>query len=328
LTHANLLVGDIGGTNARFALALPDGSGFGHEKAYKCRDFAQAELAIHAYLDQLGLTQPAAICIAAAGPVIDGKVLFTNNSWSLETEQLANAFPGSRVSLINDFEAIAYSLPYLRETDSITVGPVTAPDLGVSDYNLALLGPGTGLGAGGLCRRNGHVYPVIGEGGHVGYAPETELQTAILVELRKKYERVCDERLLSGPGVTNIYQALAAVSGVTGEAPDPAEIFAMASDCRDDLCVATVDIFFEVLGQVAGNLALSLGAYQGVFIAGGIVAQHPELIVNSRFRQGFEAKGRHRRLMEQISTRAIVHPNPGLLGASYCARSLVQGKPV
>ncbi len=323
MTQECLLVGDIGGTNARFALACPEAGGFVDEKTFKCRDYARPELAIRAYLDARRAPQPKVICIAAAGPVIEGKVLLTNNSWSLETEKLAGAFPGSRIRLINDFEAIAYSLPHLRETDSLPVGPVTAPDLGDSDYNLAVLGPGTGLGAAGLCRRNGQIFPVIGEGGHVGFAPETQLQTGILGELRKKFERVCDERLVSGPGVTNIYQALVALRGETAAELGAAEIFSMASNRTDDLCITAVDIFFEVLGQVAGNLALSLGAYQGVFLAGGIVARYPELIKKSRFRAGFEAKGRHRRLMEQISTRAILHPHPGLLGASYCAAEMV-----
>jgi glucokinase len=316
-------VADIGGTNARFALACPDTGGFTNEQTFKCRDYASPELAIRAYLDEQCALQPNVICIAAAGPVIEGKVLFTNNNWSLETEYLASAFPGSRVRLINDFEAIAYSLPHLRETDSLPIGTVSAPHLGDSDYNLAVLGPGTGLGTAGLCRRNGHIFPIIGEGGHIGFAPETQQQTAILDELRKKFEHVCDEHLLSGPGIINIHQALAAMSGIAVTQTSAAEIFLLASSRTDKLCITAVDIFFEVLGQVAGNLALSLGAYQGVFIAGGIVAQNPQLVVNSRFRKGFEAKGRHSRLMEKISTRAIVHPNPGLLGATHCAMRMM-----
>jgi len=323
MTSPFSLIGDIGGTYARFALAHSDSPGLREEKTFRCMDYALPEAAIRAYLDSLGAPQPSVICIAAAGPVINGKVVFTNNSWSLESEKLASAFKGSKVRLINDFEAIAYSLPYLRAEDSISVGPAPAANLAeAEDYSLAVVGPGTGLGAGGLYRRNGHLIPIIGEGGHVGFAPETTLQAGILAELRKKFERVCDERLVSGPGVINIHQALASLRGESVSELEAAEIFSRAADRTDDLCTASVDIFFEVLGQVAGNLALSLGAYEGVFIGGGIVARNRELIQNSPFRSGFENKGRHRRLMERIPTQVILHPQPGLLGASYCAAGM------
>jgi len=322
MTQPCLLLADIGGTNVRFALAQAGAIGYSEEKTFECRDFDRPEAAIRAYLDGLGASDPSAICIAAAGPVIAAKVTFTNNSWTLDARELEQAFKGSTVRLINDFEAIAYSLPHLRAQDSIAVGPVPMADLADGDFNLAVIGPGTGLGTGGLCRRNGHIFPIIGEGGQVGFAPETPMQTNILLELRQKFERVCDEQLVSGPGINNICQALAAIRGETIPELGAAEIFMRAAHRSDELCTLSVDIFFEVLGQVAGNLALNLGSYDGVFIGGGIVARYPELILNSPFRAGFEAKGKHRWLMEQIPTRLILHPQPGLLGASYCAQRM------
>ena len=289
---------------------------------FECRDFESADLAINAYLEKIESTQPDVICLAAAGPVINGNVRFTNNNWSLKTGELEEVFGGSSVRLLNDFEAIAYSLPHLAREDSIPIGLPARADLYRPDFTIGIVGPGTGLGAAGLCKRNGQICPIIGEGGHVGFAPETPVQMDVLTQLRDQFERVCDERLVSGPGVVNIYRALGKIQGEEFADVNAAEVFALAQEGSENTAKAAVDIFFEVLGQVAGNLALTLGAYDGILIGGGIVARAPELIINSRFRAGFERKGRYRSLMEKIPTQLIVHPQPGLLGASYCALQL------
>lgn len=314
-----LLVGDIGGTNARFALADLNSPGFSKEKTLKCRDYKSADVAINAYLKAIDAPHPDIICFAAAGPVIDGNVRFTNNHWSLDTGDLEGAFSGASVRLLNDFEAIAYSIPQLGVNDCIQVGSPTPADLTRPDFSIGIIGPGTGLGAAGLLQKYDRATPIIGEGGHVGFAPETAVQVKLLAQLADQFERVCDERLVSGPGVVNIYRALGNIRGVKLADKGAAEIFALASENVDAIASETVEIFFEVLGQVAGNFALSIGAHDGIFIGGGIVARNPELIVNSQFRAGFERKGRHRSLMEKIPTHVIVHLQPGLLGASYCA---------
>lgn len=315
-----LLVGDIGGTNARFALADPNSPGFSREKTFQCRDYESAEVAINAYLTGIDAPQPGVICLAAAGPVIDGNVRFTNNNWSLDTGRLEAAFGGASVNLLNDFEAIAYSIPHLKEGDCVRVGSPTPADLTRPDFTVGIVGPGTGLGAAGLLQRNGQAFPIIGEGGHVGFAAETPLQMQLLEQLANMFERVCDERLVSGPGIVNIYGALGIIRGENLIDVNAAEIFALASENDDAIARETIEIFFEILGQVAGNLALSIGAYDGIYIGGGIVARKPELIADSQFRSGFERKGRHRGLLEKIPTQVIVHPQPGLLGASFCAR--------
>ncbi len=321
-----LLVGDIGGTNARFALADPTSPGFSQEMTFECREFESADLAISAFLEKIESTQPDVICLAAAGPVINGSVRFTNNNWSLDVGDMKKAFAGARVRLLNDFEAIAYSIPHLKPDDCIQVGTTPPADLTRADFTIGIVGPGTGLGAAGLLQRNGRATPVIGEGGHVGFAPETTLQMELHEQLAGQFERVCDERLVSGPGLVNIYRALGNIRGKKPADLNAAEIFALASENGDAIAQETIDIFFEVLGQVAGNLALSLGAYDGVFIGGGIVARKPELIADSQFRAGFERKGRHRSLMERIPTQVIVNPQPGLLGASYCALQTHRGE--
>jgi len=318
-----LLVGDIGGTNARFALANAKNPGFSREKTYQCAEFASADQAINAYLKETNANNPKAICIAAAGPIVDGVVRFTNNSWRIETSDLRNEFDNAGVRLLNDFEAIAYSVPWLQQSDIVSVGLPEPKNLKDTDFTLGILGPGTGLGAAGLCKRGDQISPIVGEAGHLGFAPETQVQVELLSQLRERFDRVSDERLVSGPGMENIYWALGKIRGEKNAQLSAAEIFSAASESGDTAAAESVQLFFEILGQVAGNLALSLGAADGIYIAGGIVKRNPNLIANSRFRTGFERKGRHRSLMENIPTQVILHPQPGLLGASYCAIELM-----
>ena len=167
------------------------------------------------------------------------------------------------------------------------------------------------------------MFPIVGEGGHTGFAPETGVQLDVFAALRERFDRVSDERLVSGPGLENIYWAL---SQIHGEKPAPlsaAEICRKAAEAGSERASEALQLFFEILGQVAGNLALSLGATSGIYIAGGIARRYPELLANSRFRSGFEAKGRHRSLMERIPSRLILYPEPGLLGAAFYANLLL-----
>jgi glucokinase len=191
---------------------------------------------------------------------------------------------------------------------------------------VAILGPGTGLGAVGL-RKHGHLFiPIAGEAGHGGFAPETQVQLEILTVLRDRFDRVSSERLVSGPGLENIHWALMRIHGEKRAHLKPAEIFDAASDNSEPLAAEAVQMFFEILGQVAGDLALAFGAEDGIFIAGGIVRRYPELICSSRFRTGFERKGRYRSIMERVPTQLIMHKEPGLLGASYCALQMAGNK--
>lgn len=320
-----LLVGDIGGTNARFALANPEVPGFSDELTLDCGDFVSTDLAIDAYLAKINAPQPSVVCIAAAGPVVDGDIQLTNSDWSIETPGLESKFAGASVRLLNDFDAIAYSIPLLSASDCIAVGTVPPIDLDKSSFTIGVIGPGTGLGTAGLCRRNGQSFAIGGEGGHVGFAPETELQRELLAQLSKGFDRVAVERLVSGPGIVNVYRALAGILGEKQTQIDAAELFALATEGKDAIATEAVEVFFEVLGQVAGDLALALGAIDGVYIAGGIVKRYPDLVSNSRFRVSFEMKGPYRSMMENIPTSLIMHPQPGLLGASYCAMQMLQG---
>lgn len=322
MTDPCLLIGDIGGTNARFALAKPDGRGFSNELILACADYETAEQGVAEYLERSGSGRPDVICLAAAGPVVDDCVRFTNNNWVIDSHALKETFLSNRVQLLNDFESIAYSIPMLDENDVATIGLVPFEPDRKGDLTFGVLGPGTGLGAGGLLVRDKGIFPIVGEASHAGFAPETVLQFNVLKQLRQRFERVSSERLVSGPGLENIYWALCKIHGEAATEITAAEIFSRVLAKEDSIAVEATQLFFEALGQIAGNLALNLGAFDGIYLAGGIVKRYPGLLNSSSFRTGFENKGRHRSLMEKIPTLLISHPQPGLLGASYCAHEL------
>jgi glucokinase len=315
-----LLIGDIGGTNARFALATPDRPGFHSVLELQCEDFATADDAISHYLSTIKADSPDAVCLAAAGPVIDDTVKITNNHWDISAAETRDDFGIENVCLLNDFTAIAYSIPLLMETEVRSIGRHDHDWLPKASFNVAILGPGTGLGVAGLCRRGDTVVPITGEGGHVGFSPETEQQLEILKVLRSQFDRVSAERLIAGSGLENIYLALRTIRRESGPQLSAAQIFAEREP--GNLAAEAVEVFFELLGQVAGDVALTLGAVDGVYIAGGIAKRYPDLLEKSRFRSAFENKGRRRALMERIPTRLITYDQPGLLGAAYAVLNL------
>lgn len=323
-----LLIGDIGGTNARFALADHKAPGFSKESTLKCADFASADLAIKQYLKDVGAKSPDVICLAAAGPIVEQRVRFTNNPWSIAADELSEQFSISRVRLLNDFEAIAYSIPFLGEEDCLPFGLPEPEPLDAQHYTIGILGPGTGLGAVGLRKHGELLIPIAGEASHGGFAPESHVQIDMLSVLRERYDRVSSERFVSGPGIENVYWAMCRIHGEQRPRLKAAEIFAKAIDNSDPRAAESVQVFFEILGQVAGDYAMALGARDGIFIAGGIAKRYPDMLANSRFRSGFENKGRHRSIMEGIPTQLILHEQPGLLGASYCALELLRGTEV
>ena len=336
----SILIADIGGTNARFALAHADkengengarGS-FSAPLTLSCADYSSTDKAVSTYLDTVGVDQPQAICFAAAGPVINQCVRFINNDWQINMPELGEMFGARATHLLNDFEAISYSLPILDATQVMSLGhsaplpgqlPSLPPTSGTHRQTLAVLGPGTGLGVGGYRRQGDQTFPLTSEGGHVGFAPADDEQTELLKHLRQRFERVSNERLLSGPGIVNIYQALCAIEGQQPEPLTAAQIGQLATARENLLCQRTLAIFFEVLGQVAGDLCLTLDAFDGLFIGGGIAQRYPSLLANSGFRAGFENKGRYRSLLQGTPTWLITEKNPGLMGASCFARTFL-----
>jgi glucokinase len=316
-----LLIGDIGGTNVRFAIAQTGVPEVEYVQTYPCADFQNVVDAIQHYLDQNTLPAPKSICLAVAGPVVDDRVCFTNNPWTISGSELCQVFETESVHLLNDFEAIAYSLPLISIPEMLPVGILQPQLLDSKQFAVAAIGPGTGLGAVGLRKHKNHFTAIVSEASHGGFAPESSEQLEILVVLRKRFERVSSERLVSGPGLENLYWGLSRIHGENLQQLSAPEILLASIDKTDLLAVRAVELFYEILGQVAGDLALTLGASDGIYIAGGIAQRYPQLLVNSQFRSGFENKGRHRRLMEGIPTQLIMHKQPGLLGAlSYANR--------
>lgn len=310
-----VLVGDIGGTNARFALTKDNNARYHCERVYDCQDFTSPEAAIRQYLQEVNHSVPSQCCLAAAGPVNGDAVALTNNHWHLNAQELKSCLNIAQVRLINDFEAVAHCVPALAEEDRLQVGPVVPGNLG-TDYNIAVLGPGTGLGVATLAVTRGKHLGFATEGGHVGFAPESEQQQRVLSRLTAKYKRVSTERLLSGQGIENLYWALGDEPS-NATVPSAATIFEqLESDPRAKL---TASLFFRILGQVAGDLALATGAFDGIYLAGGIAQRYANQLAASDFRAGFERKGRHTELMQSIPTTLITHKQPGLLGAAVAA---------
>ena len=309
------LIADIGGTNARFALH----SGRGAPASLKllaCADYPGPGAAARAYLGDAALRRmPKRAAFAVASPVTGDRIAMTNHPWSFTIAGLKRELALDSLSVINDFAAIALALPALGEPDLVKVGG-GAPASGAP---LAVLGPGTGLGAAALVPGDGGPVPVATEGGHVTLAASDAREAAVIAAMAGRFGHVSAERALSGPGLVNLHAALASLDGASLDGadagtPTPEEITAGAIAGADALCESALDMFFSMLGTVAGNLALSLGARGGVYIAGGIVPGLADALAASRFRARFEDKGRFRGYMEAIPTFVIIRPQPALIG--------------
>jgi glucokinase len=318
-----LLIGDIGGTNARFAMADDSRPRFFNDKTLQCADYRTAVDAIQDYLHGIGVGEPDVVCLAAAGPVVDDTIRLTNNNWTLSVAELERTFGAGHVRLLNDFAAIGCSVPFLGAEHLMQIGTPARGPLDGRDYTVGVIGPGTGLGCVGLKKFREHHILINSEAAHGGFAPESRRQVEILAILRERLDRVSSESLVSGVGMENLYWALAHLHGQRQDRLPTAEVFARAEASSDAVAVEAVELFFEILGQVAGDLALTFGAQDGIFIAGGIAQRYPDKLLNSRFRQGFDRKGHHTYYVERIPTQLITHHQPGLLGAASCARELL-----
>lgn len=318
-----ILIADIGGTNARFAFASNHSPFFTHAQTLSCADYTTIEDAIDAYLSANNVNKIKALSFAVAGPIINEAVNFTNNNWSIRCADLRSRYQIEQAYLLNDFEAIAYSLGKLNDDNLIDIGGNWQKPSS-NDFTVAVIGPGSGLGVAGLCQRDGKLFPLVSEGGHAGFAPENQQQGQVLNYLHKKYaNRVSRERVLSGPGLVNIHEALCDIAGQENPALNAADIANAAVDASDEICVQSLSLFFEILGQLAGDTTLSIGANQGVFIGGGIAQRYPEQLAASKFRDGFENKGRYRDSLKKVPTWLITHKNPGLLGASIYSHGII-----
>lgn len=303
------LLADVGGTNARFALETAPRV-FEAVAVLPCSRYDSLGAAIEAYLalpeaaPHAPLVRHAAIAIA--NPVDGDLVQMTNHTWSFSIAALREQLDLATLLVVNDFAALAMALPHLRPSQRLRIGGGTE----LPGRTIGLVGPGTGLGVSGIVPVDGRWAALASEGGHASFAPGDDTEIAIMQHLWREFGHASAERLLSGPGIELIYRV------ISGRALGAASITQNALDGVDPDCARTVDTFCGVLGAVAGNVALTLGATGGMYIGGGIVPRLGRLFAASPFRARFEAKGRLGAYLARIPTFLITEEYPAFLGVS------------
>ena len=311
-----IVCADIGGTNARFALAEIAGGRvqqLGDAVALKTAEHASLQTAWETFAAQLGRPPPRHAGIAIACPIAGEILKLTNNPWVIRPALFGEQLGLDQYTLINDFGAVGHAVAQLPgEHFGYLAGPEgRLPEDGL----ISILGPGTGLGVAQLLRRERHHHVIECEGGHADFAPLDEIEDAILRRLRERHRRASIERVVSGPGLVNIYEALAAIEGRAISPADDKTLWKNAIAGADRLATAALERFCLSLGSVAGDLALAHGA-RAVVIGGGIAPRIAHLLPRSGFASRFVAKGRLETLMATIPVRLITHPQPGLYGAA------------
>ena len=306
------LVGDVGATNARFGLVSPEREVL-HTRTHAVADHPTIADAITAYLsERAALPMPRRGAIAIASAITGDRVAMTNHPWSFSISALKSQLGLDRLEVLNDFTALALALPHLAAEHRLQVGgggPAVGAPLGV-------LGPGSGLGVSGLIPAGAGWIPLAGEGGHATMAPATDREGAVLDRMRRHFDHVSSERVLSGPGLVNLYNTLAALDGVPSRGYTATQIADPEMGTADRICAESTTLFCAMLGTMAGNLALTLGARGGIYIGGGIVPRLGQRFAQSPFRARFEAKGRFSAYLAAIPTYVVTHPLPAFLGCA------------
>lgn len=304
------MVVDIGGTNARFALVPAGSLQPQDEKSVRCADFPSLEDAARRYLRDLGnpVVQEAAIDVAVE-PIGDF-IKLTNGPWGFSIEGTRSTLGLDRLQVVNDFTALALAVPTLRADELQSVGGGKA----VAGAPIAVIGPGTGLGVSGLIPAGGRFVALQGEGGHTAFSPMNKRELGVLGWLLGKFDHVSTERVVSGMGLENLYQALCALDGVSPQALGPDKITAAALARTDAQCAEAVEMFCAILGTAASNLVVTLGARAGCYIGGGIVPRLGNYFAGSPFRSRFETKGRFSRYVSAVPTYVILAETPALRG--------------
>jgi len=311
------LVADIGGTNARFA-ALREGQLESEFEFYhSVEEYPQFSDLIIKLRDEIALATdfvgaPKSVCLAVACPADVEHIAFTNSHWEFTKTQLLEWFGCQQLVVINDFEAVAHGITELGADDCIKIGgdqPQTHKPVGI-------LGAGTGLGMAALISHSDGYHVLDTEGGHADFAPVGPRQMDLLTCLLESFKRVSLERVLSGKGIVNIYHAICQMESTDPILTTPPDIVAAALDNSNAQALTALSTFCESMGAAAGNLALTLGAKGGIYIAGGVVPRFSEFFVNSGFRNKFEDKGRFASYLEPIPVYLVMRNNLGLLGAA------------
>jgi glucokinase len=304
------LIADIGGTNARFAIV--QGDSIHHEETFACADYPTLTDAVHTYFRAIGdaSSKLHEAALAIAGPIQGDVVAMTNHPWRFSVAETRKQLELDRLIVLNDFTALAMAIRHLPQQELERIGGShAAPEAAIS-----LLGPGTGLGVSGLIPFQGTWIPLQGEGGHVTLPVTTERENDIVAYLRKQFTHVSAERVLSGPGLVNLYHAICAIEDKRPVALTPPDITSFGLDGTDPICREVLQMFCAFLGTVAGNLALTLGALGGLYIGGGIVPRFGKFFAASQFRERFEDKGRYANYLAPVPAYVINSDKPAFVG--------------
>lgn len=311
-----IVVCDIGGTYARFALAELDGDrvlSLGHPVKLRTAEFRTFEDAWEEFAAKAREPLPPRLAMAFAGPVAGEVLKLTNNGWAIEPPRVKERLRLEHVTIVNDFGAVAHSVANLPERE---FRHMCGPDQPLPRHGaITIIGPGTGLGVAALVHTDGDYLVLQTEGGHVDFAPLDDLDERIAHELRRKFGRVSAERIISGPGLWNVYEALRSLESGAPAFPDEKTLWNAAVEGTDDLATIALDRLCSTLGSVAGDMALAHGAV-AVVIAGGVGTRISDYLPRSGFQSRLIAKGRFERYMADLPVKLIAHPEPGLFGAA------------
>jgi len=314
-----VIFGDIGGTNARFALLDHAGAELRSFPPVRTGDFASIEDAVKAAVLDKTDARPKSALFALAGPIDGDEVDLTNANWVVKPREVMARAGISDIALLNDFEAQALAVSAVGEEAEMTTVPLGS-DMALERNCRVVLGPGTGLGVAGLVYAAGLWIPVPGEGGHVTLGPVAEDEFAIWPNIEKEGGRISAEALLAGRGIVRLYRAVAATRGRRATFSWPKEVTGAALSGEDETASETMALYCRLLGRLAGDLALVFMATGGVFVGGGIAPRIATLLEKGAFREAFEEKHPHRNLMRAIPTRLITAARPALTGLAAFAR--------
>jgi len=314
---SRLVTVDIGGTHARFALAeIADGKvvSLSEPVTMKTAEHASFQTAWEAFGDMIDEAIPQAVAIAIAGPINAEVIKFTNNPWIIRPALIKEKLKVEAYTLVNDFEAVGHAVAQAGPEHFVHL---CGPDQPLeATGTISIIGPGTGLGVAHVLRTGDGYHVQATEGGHIDFAPLDSIEDAILARLRKRYRRVSAERVVSGPGLVDIYETLASIEGRAIQQLDDKQLWSLGTSGQDSLAAAAVDRFCLSLGSIAGDIALAQGGFAGVVIAGGLGLRIKDTLLRSGFAERFRAKGRFEGLMAGLPVKLITHPQPGLFGAA------------
>lgn len=308
------LVADIGGTNARFSLVTGCVNGqyqLSQNQDLRSGEFASFEACLQTYLDTIEGPMPLSACVALAGPVVGDEVVMTNVNWRFSQASVKQQFSFEVFCALNDFAALANSVPYLQPDDLMTIIEGTSKTEGAR----AIVGPGTGLGVAALVHSKDQWVVVPGEGGHVAYAAQTQREMAVAALMQTR-GYLCAEALISGRGMVNLFNGLAEIDGKPVRVEEASEIVSLAWDQQDPLALETWELFCQGIGTVASDAALMYNAKGGVYLGGGILPRNIDAFRQSGFEARFKNKGIQRGFMEDIPVYLILHKHPALIGAA------------